>query len=168
MSKEDPQILIADLCERFTKIFQEIKDIKETRQNLENENQELTFLINEEIQKHQQSIENLQTELVELQDVKDKEGAYFEINPNIEKEIHNFTSDIENQQMMISLLEKKKHEILEKTDILKKNKSEITEMKNNLTQDIEKHESFLENCKLSSQTLSKKNEEIEKQKRQGT
>lgn len=161
MNKEDPQVLIADLCERFTKIFQEIKEIKETRQNLENENQELTFLINEEIQKHQQSIENLQSELIELQDVKEKESTYFEINPNIEKEINNLMSDIENQQMMISLLEKKKREILEKTDILRKKKNELTELNNNLTQDVEKHEIILENCRMSSQLLSKKNEELE-------
>jgi len=161
MNKEDPQVLIADLCERFTKIFEEIKEIKESRQTLENENNELSFLINEEIQNHQKSIENLQKEILELQEVKEKENALFDSNPVIEKEIIKINSDIENQKMMVSLLEKKRHDILEKTSIFKNNKHEILSYSDKINKDLDNQKALLENLKNASEKLEKKEQEIE-------
>ncbi len=161
MNSEEPQTLIADLCERFTKIFQEIKDIKDSRQSLESENQELTFLINEEIINHQNSITSLQTEIIELQEVKRKEVGFFEINPNLDKEIISFGSEIENQKIMIAFIDRKRQEINEKTNILQRNKSELLEKSKKITWEIENHKNLLENSRNSSLILERKNEDLE-------
>lgn len=161
MNKEDPQVLIADLCERFTKIFEEIKEIKESRQALESENQELSSLINEEIQNHQKSIENLQKEILELQEVKDKESDYFGANPVLEKELIKMNGDIENQRMMVSLLEKKRHDLLEKTSILKNNKIELASYVDKISKDLENQKEILNKIKNSTENFEKKQQEIE-------
>ena len=166
IKKEDPQILIADLCERFTKIFQEIKDIKESRQSLERENQELTYLINEEILNHQKSIDNIQKEILESQEVKEKEIGLYDLNPNIEKEIHAFSSEIENQKIMISLIEKKRLEVLEKTNVLKKIKSDLIEKSKKYASDIESQKNMLDKIKNITEELYKKKDEFQSNSRE--
>lgn len=58
---------VAELCDRFTSIFQQIKDLKMTTQQIEEENQKIVELIGEEREKFKSTQEELEQKQLELQ-----------------------------------------------------------------------------------------------------
>lgn len=160
-NKDDPQVLIADLCERFTNIFQEIKEIKQKKESFLQENQELSYLINEEIQKHQETIAQFQAELVDLQEIKLKEAEILEESAGKPKEIQAIVAEIENQKLMIALLEKKKREIIESCREVLKEKRELVGKIERFSKEIEDFKEKTEKNNEFSRELQEKLGEFE-------
>lgn len=156
MSKfEDSNILIADLCERFTKIFQEIKEMKEARVELENENEEIKVSINDEIQNHQQSIEKFQREILDLQNFQDENLT--DDTKLSEKELKVFDNEIENEKLLTTILKKQFDEVFEKKNKAAKKKEEHTQLGEILSKENEILSNNISNFKESSKNLEKEN-----------
>lgn len=154
MSKfEDSNILIADLCERFTKIFQEIKEMKEARVDLENENEEIKISINDEIQNHQQSIEKFQKEILDLQSFQD-ENLTDDTNLN-EKELKVIDNEVENEKLLTTILKKQFDEVFEKKNKANKKKEELHQLCEILLKENEVLSNKISGFKESSKNMEK-------------
>lgn len=153
---EDSHILIADLCERFTTIFQEIKQLKESRLELEQENEELKLVINEEILSHQTSIDTLQKEIIDLTQFQPEDSTQMN-----EEEIRIIQADTENEKILLEIMKKKNEEINNKISIITRKRNELKEQIIKDTKECENINLLIEDRKKNYCEIEKKISEFE-------
>ena len=110
LKNNSSKLLLASLCDKFTKIFHNIKLTRENFLEITTENENLSSMINNEIAAHKQSIEAFQNKIISLQ-----KFPLFNSNINSEEkntnEIGQLSSEIEEKHMLIQILGKKDKEI---------------------------------------------------------
>ncbi|KRX06879.1 hypothetical protein PPERSA_11524 [Pseudocohnilembus persalinus] len=160
--------LISQLCIKFTNILKQTKEIRQTRNNLEQENQNLENMIQEEKLKFEdaqnsldqaaQQIQQQQQELEESQKVEEVDGQSKQ--EQIKQELENKKAILDVAQLKLKELNQQLDQELSTQSSLQIQRQNIEENLRQIKAKVQEHQEIASNIEQNTEDINLKNEEL--------